>query len=498
MNRPFLYLLGIISLLVLSGCKDAQVEITTLNYDIRYAALDQPYDFTVQAKGGSNSFAFSIASGALPFGLNLDANLGVISGTPTIDEEDASFTIRATDKNADNPTDSISYGEKEFSLLVVNSPHAPDAYEALNDDGYDTSNNLRMGESSQLHNFHLPSDQDIYAVDLTGVEEGTQFVIEIQGVDGEPTGNIGQYLHRIDNPTGDPVHHANSGVLMDSNSMMYMKKGNADRYYLYVSSHGLFAYTISMFEYANDKYEEDDSAASTTNVVYPGETAYQFHTFTEGDEDWISLDFSSIASGTLYEFFSEHRSGGNFDGTKLSLYDDELNLLAENDFRDWVTSSDYARIYWYFEPGQYYLRVVPDSANGDATDLTINEHVGVHPGPDDYEALNDFGFDTENVVTVGSSQQHTLHVTGDEDFYRLDLSAVTAGTDITITAGRDAQKSPPGSRFYLFEENGTQLMMEWGHLGVASAPFTVTNPGIYYIKVDSFFDDTGHYLLTVE
>jgi len=100
-----------------------------------------------------------------------------------------------------------------------------------------------------------------------------------------------------------------------------------------------------------------------------------------------------------------------------------------------VTSSDYARIYWYFEPGQYY-----------------------------------FGFDTENVVTVGSSQQHTLHVTGDEDFYRLDLSAVTTGTNITITAGRDAQKSPPGSHFYLFEENGTQLMMQWGHLGVASAP----------------------------
>ncbi len=76
--------------------------------------------------------------------------------------------------------------------------------------------------------------------------------------------------------------------------------------------------------------------------------------------------------------------------------------------------------------------MVPDSANGDVTDLTIKEHVGAHPGPDTYEPLNDFGFDTENIVAVGSSQQHTLHVTGDEDFYRLNLSAVTVGTEITI------------------------------------------------------------------
>ena len=139
-----------------------------------------------------------------------------------------------------------------------------------------------------------------------------------------------------------------------------------------------------------------------------------------------------------------------------------------------------------------------DSSNADGADLKIGEYNWVHPTKDEYELLNDAGFNTENEIVPGASQQHTLHVTGDEDFYKLDLSGVTAGTDVLITAGRDAQKSPPGTRFFLYDGNESLIIEEWGFNGTASASFTVENPGVYFVKVDSVYNDTGYYLLTVE
>jgi subtilisin-like proprotein convertase family protein len=56
------------------------------------------YDQTVTATGGTAPYLYSVSSGALPDGLNLDSATGQISGTPTT-EGAFNFTITATDAN---------------------------------------------------------------------------------------------------------------------------------------------------------------------------------------------------------------------------------------------------------------------------------------------------------------------------------------------------------------------------------------------------------------
>ncbi len=56
------------------------------------------YSQAVSASGGTAPYVFSIASGALPVGLTLNASTGVISGTPT-SAGSFNFTVTATDAN---------------------------------------------------------------------------------------------------------------------------------------------------------------------------------------------------------------------------------------------------------------------------------------------------------------------------------------------------------------------------------------------------------------
>src|SRR5262249_51871309 len=55
-----------------------------------------PYSATLSASGGTQPFAWSIASGTFPPGLLLTASNGAISGTPTM-QGTFSFTARVTD-----------------------------------------------------------------------------------------------------------------------------------------------------------------------------------------------------------------------------------------------------------------------------------------------------------------------------------------------------------------------------------------------------------------
>ena len=58
--------------------------------------IGQAYSKSLTVTGASGVVVYSLVSGALPIGLNLDVNTGVISGIPT-SEESAGFTVSATD-----------------------------------------------------------------------------------------------------------------------------------------------------------------------------------------------------------------------------------------------------------------------------------------------------------------------------------------------------------------------------------------------------------------
>ncbi len=89
----------------------APVTVSTLS--LPGATVGTTYNATLQATGGTGSYVWSIIAGALPAGLTLNPNSGVISGSPTV-AGSTSFTVRATS--------GTQSGERALGIAVAGSP----------------------------------------------------------------------------------------------------------------------------------------------------------------------------------------------------------------------------------------------------------------------------------------------------------------------------------------------------------------------------------------
>lgn len=78
-------------------------------------AVDVPYSFPLNAKGGLPLYAWRLKSGTLPYGLSINPNTGTLSGRPTT-KQTFSFTVEVSD--ADNPAQKA---EKTYSMDVVDT-----------------------------------------------------------------------------------------------------------------------------------------------------------------------------------------------------------------------------------------------------------------------------------------------------------------------------------------------------------------------------------------
>ncbi|WEK06206.1 MAG: putative Ig domain-containing protein [Candidatus Devosia phytovorans] len=72
--------------------------VVTVSAELPEAGAFVPYSGQVSVTGGSAPYGFAVTSGALPDGLSLDPQSGLISGTPRVVAE-AEFTVTATDAN---------------------------------------------------------------------------------------------------------------------------------------------------------------------------------------------------------------------------------------------------------------------------------------------------------------------------------------------------------------------------------------------------------------
>jgi len=108
-----------------SGLSDVQALSITINppapprittTTLPAGTLGQAYNQTVLAVGGTGARTWSIASGNLPDGLNLDATTGVISGTPTVPGS-FSFTVRVQD--------AAGQSDQQGLTIVINASNPP-------------------------------------------------------------------------------------------------------------------------------------------------------------------------------------------------------------------------------------------------------------------------------------------------------------------------------------------------------------------------------------
>lgn len=110
---PFIVMPGSYSGSCPAGPTNSQLQIVTSS--LHDGAIGQTYSATLQATGGTASYAWSIAGGTLPSGLTLNSSTGTISGSPTsaTGSNPVPLTIQVTDSSSPRETD-----EAEMTLTV--------------------------------------------------------------------------------------------------------------------------------------------------------------------------------------------------------------------------------------------------------------------------------------------------------------------------------------------------------------------------------------------
>jgi len=89
--------------------------LTIKTASLKIAAINVPYQQALTADGGAQPYTWSLVSGTLPAGLNLDPNFGVIYGTPTAE---GSFNITIQVSDGETPAVTV---QQAFVLTVGGS-----------------------------------------------------------------------------------------------------------------------------------------------------------------------------------------------------------------------------------------------------------------------------------------------------------------------------------------------------------------------------------------
>lgn len=242
---------------------------------------------------------------------------------------------------------------------------------------------------------------------------------------------------------------------------------------------------------AEDAYEADNDLSAAKPITVGA--AAQEHTFhTPGDEDFMSVVFSA---GSTY--IIETNGNTVACNTDLYLYD---NVSA--DPADYIAYSDdlganfYSRIYYACETGgTYYIRV---AENLDAVgDYLIDVTVSAAPLPDP-DAFETGDADMTNVFQPGDpAHNRTFHDSPDPDYYHLDLSGETIGTEIKIETYADSQDCD--TTIILLDYNTLSIISfddDGGTGNYSRLVFTYDDPGIdYFIIIKESDYGIGDYLV---
>ncbi|RYG86611.1 MAG: hypothetical protein EON59_09570, partial [Alphaproteobacteria bacterium] len=277
-------------------------------------------------------------------------------------------------------------------------------------------------------------DADWYAVTLTA---GSSYQFSLTA-SGAPTSTI-----QIFNAAGGLVQASPSGLPQGSvifapetTGTYYVSAGTASSYY---NPNGNWSYSLSANLLANDLA---GNALTTGTLTIGGVTTGRFE--ARGDIDWLAV---TLTAGQAYSFAVNCENG-----VRAFLYDSAGNIVSSLPGANF--QSNLYLTHTVSAGGVYYLGV--EIGNGSA-----QYRVTTSTYTDDFSD----NVNTTGVLTVGGTASGTFEVTGDRDWFAVEL-----------VGGRSYRLSDSGGLIY--DSSGNLLSrLGWGDFHVSPSV-----SGTYYLE----------------
>ena len=368
-----------------------------------------------------------------------------------------------TIKDRNEPKDKIAKSGGQSPL------YDPDSYEPDNSSTQYTAINVYSETSTQEHTIHTDSDQDwfrfqgvagrIYTFMSTGTIDVRIYLyaddgVTLLGEDDDDGGYPNFYLQFA------PATTAYYKLKVDA---LYMNQGIYTFHYI--------------FGAVPDSYEPDDTSSETTTIdVYPVLSSQNHTLHSNADQDWFEF---YAYTGRIYTFESTGTTDTRiylyqWDGTTQLGYDDDGGIGANFLLQFSPPATDY-----------YKIKIVPYPGSGGV--YVFNYSYGANA--DSYEPDDSTTDYTDtNVYYYHQVQNHTLHNTTDQDWYRF-----------YAYAGNIYKFSSSGNtdvRVYLYNDAATTILaVDDDGAGYPNfyLSYAITTTGYYKLKVDGYGGTVGAY-----
>lgn len=348
-----------------------------------------------------------------------------------------------------------------------------DAYEPDDEPNY--ASRISVG-STQTHSLSAGDvDWVFFEVSSSG-----QYTIETTG-----SGDTKMWLYQLNGSTltqlesdDDGGDSLNAKIVRTLSSGTYFVKVSA-----YSSSSSINSYGIRLTSATNpstsvtaDSYENDNSRFKAKTLSVGSSQTRSIH--SSSDVDWIKF---TVANDGFYSLVT---SGGD---TILELYTMEGQFAGRNDDRGNSNLGSQAIAQLYANTS-YYAKIT--SYGGKTFNYTVSLTSGIASDP--FESNNDNSrTTTTTALSVGTSQDHTIHNASDVDWMKISLSE----TDSYMFAVSTTDRTAAQVLLEVYNSSGTKLAQKSGNNPYC---YGELNSGTYYIKVSSATGaGTGAYSVVV-
>lgn len=356
---------------------------------------------------------------------------------------------------------------------------------------------LAVGGSS-TGNLEATGDHDLFRVQLTA---GTAYSLTLQGTSGGGGTLEDPYL-RLRDSTGTVIGESDDIVLATNrDSQLLFRATSSGTYYVDAGAYQdgyAGTYTVRLAATA----ATDDFADALTDTTAPlgrlsvgGSATGSLEVIA--DRDWFAVQLTAGATYTV-SLTGAQGGGGSLQDPYVFLHDSSGRTLAENDDITDGANVDSRLTFSATSSGTYYVEAASyrDSLTGTYTVRVT----GAATSDDFANSLTDTARPFGQVVAGGSSSGN-LEVTGDHDWFRVQL---TGGTSYQVTLNGMANGAGSLEDPYLRVHNATGAVVAEnddivdGVIRDSLVTFTPTTTGTYYLDAGAFGESyAGTYKLSV-